>query len=209
MAAMPGIPHRTAPIVVGVDGGEASLAALRWAAEEAAAHHAPLIAVYVIDPRGRRFAPYAGLGLRTGHVPLRETASAAEVEAMDDAAAVERAIEESGLVHIRRVFEVGVPSQVLVRAAIGARMLVLGQADHHRRQDSGGVTYQGTALGVIARACVARATCPVVFVPVPSRRPVSFPARPEPRQVPASQPEPLVGARTVYPKQQPVSIAHG
>lgn len=200
----PDIARGSTPIVVGVDGSEASLAALRWAAQEAAAHHAPLIALYVIDPRGRRFASYAGLGLRAG----RATGPASEAAMMDDAALVERAIADTGVPHVKRIFEVGVPSQALVRAAIGARMLVLGHADHHRRRD-GDLPAQGPALGVIARACVARATCPVVVVPMPSRPPAARPALPEPQHVPQTRQEPLAGSRTVFPRHQPVPIAHG
>lgn len=200
MNPMPAISHGDAPIVVGLDGTEASRAALRWAADEAIAHGVPLVAVHVLDPRGRRCAPYAGRGPRQ--------ALESEFTAVEDAALIEREIEESGLTHVKRVFEVGVPSQVLVRCAIGARMLVLGQADHHRRRDDD-LTYQGPALGSIARSCVARATCPVVVVPVPARRQAPRDETPEPRQVPVAHPTPVEGARTVFPKHQLVPIAHG
>ncbi|MBS2964166.1 universal stress protein [Actinocrinis puniceicyclus] len=187
-----------APIVVGVDGTEASMAALHWAAGEAEAHGAPLIAVHVTDPRGRRGAPYAGRGV---YVPT-------EAQALDEEARVERMIAQSGLEHVKRVFDVGVPSQVLVRFAIGARMLVLGHADNHRRREGEG-PYQGPALGSIARACVASATCPVVVVPVPARLPAARERRPEPRHVPVVQHSPMVGARMIYPNRRPVPMAHG
>lgn len=196
-------PRRAAPIVVGVDDSEASLAALRWAADEAAAHQAPLIAVHVLDPRCRGFAPYAQPGSDDAD-ELGESAMP------DDTATVKKMIADSGVKPTMDVFEVGVPSQVLVRCAIGARMLVLGHADHHRQHD--GEPYQHVpVLGSIARACMARATCPVVVTPIPERRAASRAAEPEPRpkRVEVAQSAPLVGRRAIYPKRQPVPIEHG
>ncbi|MFF4550106.1 universal stress protein [Streptomyces sp. NPDC001435] len=46
-------------IVVGVDGSEASMEALRWAARQAHALHADVGAVHAWEPIGPRFAPYA------------------------------------------------------------------------------------------------------------------------------------------------------
>ncbi len=206
MSPMPAVPRVPAPIVVGLDGSEASLAALRWAADEAAAHGVPLIAVHVMDPRGRRFASYAGRRPQPLPDLLRDSVSGAELAAMDEAARAEREIEEAGLVHLTRIFEVGVPSQVLVRCAIGARMLVLGNADHHRRRDD--ERFPIPSLGSIARACIARATCAVVVVPVPARTSAARPVQPEPERVPVAH-APMEGARAVYPKQQLVPIAHG
>lgn len=214
---MPETRSGAAPIVVGLDGSEASMAALRWAAEEAAAHGAPLVAVRVIDPRAQRFASYAGRAPHAVRDPVHEPVRDADVALMGDAAMVDQMIAESGIAHVRRVLEVGVPSQVLVRQAIGARMLVLGQADHHRLR-AGAEPYQAPVLGVIARACVARATCPVVVVPIPARSPASAALRPEPRGVPevrtpadqsaSAEHAPLEGARELYP-HRPVPIAHG
>lgn len=188
-------PRRPAAVVVGLDGSEASLAALRWAADEAAAHQAPLVAVHVLDPRSHGFASYA-------HAGSMESAE------LDEVALVEKMVAESGVRGVQRVFEVGVPSLVLVRCAIGARMLVLGHADHHRERDGESV-HHGLALGSIARGCVARATCPVVVVPIPARRLAREAAEPEPRRVQTAQTAPLSGRRMIYPKRQQVPIAHG
>jgi nucleotide-binding universal stress UspA family protein len=185
-------------VVVGVDDSEASLAALRWAADEAQAHGAALIAVHVLDPRVPRLAPYAGRPVDAG----------LDTRAVDDAARVERMIERAGVEQVKRVFEVGVPSQVLVRCAMGARMLVLGHADHHRRHEDE-PTYQAPALGSIARACVVSATCPVVVVPVPARVPSPLKLQPEPVRVAAALGAPLRGGRMIYPTRQPVTVAHG
>jgi nucleotide-binding universal stress UspA family protein len=190
--------RRPAPVVVGLDGSEASMAALRWAADEAAAHQAPLVAVHVLDPRSHGVASYARVG----------TGGPEGSNELEAAALVERLAADSSLTSVRRVFEVGVPSQVLVRCAVGARMLVLGHGDHHRRRE-GDAFHHGPVLGSIARACVAYATCPVVVIPIPERRPARDAARPEPREVQVAQSAPLTGRRTIYPNRQPVPIAHG
>jgi hypothetical protein len=56
---------------------------------------------------------------------------------------------------------------------------------------------------------MARATCPVVVIPIPERRPVPDAAEPEPKRVEVAHSAPLVGRRTIYPKRQLVPIAHG
>lgn len=189
------MPRESAPVVVGVDGSEASLAALRWAAGEAAAHGAPLIAVHVLDPRERAFAPYA-------------TPDGPDADSRDGVASAEQLLCDNGIDDVRSVFEIGNPGQVLVRSTIGARMLVLGHADHHHRRE-GAAPHDGPALGTIARACVAHATCPVVVVPLPERLCVRRPAEPEPRRIPAAQCVPPVGGRAIYPAFQRVPIGRG
>jgi nucleotide-binding universal stress UspA family protein len=176
-----------APIVVGLDGSAASSAALRWAAAEASAHGVPLVVVHVHDPRENQRAHYA-------RVP-------AQAEGSDDEAAAIDQLDRAGLTQrVERVFEVGVPSEVLVRQATGARMLVLGHAGHHRRQDDEPFRH-GPALGPIARACVARATCVVVVVPIPVRLPAPDTAAPAAQRV-----SDLVGARALYPRVRATSV---
>ncbi|MHC5909315.1 universal stress protein, partial [Streptomyces sp. S6] len=48
-------------IVVGVDGSEESLAALRWAAGQARLLNARVVAVHAWEPAGHRLAPYASV----------------------------------------------------------------------------------------------------------------------------------------------------
>ena len=176
-----------ASIVVGIDNSAASMAALRWAAAEAAAHGVPLVALHVHDPRNRQRAAYAQFAAR-GDDPNTQAAAAEEL------------IEHNLTSVVEPVFEVGVPSEILVRRAAGARMLVLGHAEQHRRHD-GEPFRDEPALGTVARACVARATCPVVVVPIPARLPA--PGDPEPalRQIPD-----LVGARALYPRVHTTSV---
>lgn len=176
-----------APIVVGVDNSAASLAALRWAAAEAAAHGVPLVALHVHDPRNRQRAAYAQFTVRD----TDPNTQSAEIEDM-----IERGVTSA----VERVFEVGVPSEILVQHAAGARMLVLGYAEQHRRHDGEPFRYE-PALGTVARACVARATCPVVVVPIPVQ--VSAPVDSE--RAPSRVSEP-VGARALYPRVCATSV---
>ncbi|MGH6657947.1 MAG: universal stress protein [Actinocrinis sp.] len=181
----------SAPVVVGIDGTEASLAALRWAAGEAAAHGAALIAVYVLDSRRRPRAPYAPIDSQ-------------DTVELDPAAMVEREIERAAVANVTRVVEVGVPSVQLMCRAIGARMLVLGHGDHQRHRDGAGPDH-GPALGPVARACVARATCPVVVVPIPARNPARETAAPTSQ---LAKHAPLIGSRALYARGQRRPVGH-
>jgi nucleotide-binding universal stress UspA family protein len=198
-----------APIVVGVDGTEASLAALRWAQGEASVHGVPLTAVHVSDPRERGLASYAA---RASHD--RESGGAS---------ALERLVSECcNLLDVVCIYEVGIPSTLLVRRAIGARMLVLGHADAHRRREGDEPQlHPGPALGPTARACVLYATCPVVVVPVPARRDAHVGPRPEPKSAYESKFEhgyereraathaPIIGGRALYPVYLRIPVARG
>jgi nucleotide-binding universal stress UspA family protein len=176
------------PVVVGLDLSEASVGALVWAAEEAAAHHAPLVALYVLDPRGTE-AVYSQTGDRTHLAPD---------EAVDR---VKQLIEKAGVGPLEHVFEIGVPGRVLVHRSRGARMLVLGQAPHHH-QGTGAAYRPGPSIGAVARACVAFAECPVVIVPERLADPTAAQtAVPE-------LPEPLHGGRSIYPFQGRIPVAH-
>lgn len=177
-----------APIVVGVDGGGASLAALIWARDEARAHHAPLVIVHVLDPR-RRDAAYS---------PARTDRNAAP--AVSDS--IKKLIEVAPVDTAEHVVVVGNPSVVLIERSRGARMLVLGQAGRHHRRD-GEDYHPGPSLGPVARACVARARCPVLLLPEPAR------ATAMPHALGPSDRAPVVGARAIYPYQGRIPVAHG
>jgi nucleotide-binding universal stress UspA family protein len=178
------------PVVVGVDGSDGALAALRWAVAEAVAHRAPLRVVQVLDPRACRRAPYARVAAR-------------DTDLADYTAEADRLIEHHLLdAHaddcVRRVFEIGSPAEVLLKHAARARILVLGHVTRRRRRS--GEPYQdGPALGGVARACVARSTCPVVIVAIPPQRADV----PEPRRVPAASEmtrTPVASARALDPR---------
>jgi len=140
------------PIVVGMDGGAPSLAALAWAHDEAAAHDAPLVVVHAVDPRS--------------HAATYAPVSAGVEQHAEVAGGVKALIGIEALSRVEHVCEVGVPSAMLVERSRGARMLVLGQSAHHHDpvrpgSDSGRLE---PSLGAVSRACMALAECPVVVV---------------------------------------------
>lgn len=173
------------PVVVGLDDSEAAAAALVWAAAQAAATHAPLVVVHVLDPRGTT-AVYSHADADAVEEPVER------IKALIDWA-------EAG--SVRPVFEIGVPGQVLVRLSRGARMLVLGQARRHHRAE-GEEYLHGPALGPVARACVALAQCPLVVVPEPAAKVAA--AHPEQ----SARHAPVRGARAIYPFQGRIPVAH-
>ncbi len=176
------------PVVVGLDLSGASVGALVWAAGEAAAHHAPLVALHVLDPRGTE-AVYSQTGGRSQLAPD---------EVVDR---VNELIDKARVGPLEHLFEIGVPGRVLVHRSRGARMLVLGQARNHH-QGAEGVHRPEPPLGAVARACVAFADCPVVIVP--ERLVGSAAARiaaPEPHEA-------LPGGRAIYPFQGRIPVAH-
>jgi nucleotide-binding universal stress UspA family protein len=137
-------------IVVGVSGGSrASVAALRWAADEARRRHTRLSVICAWD-HSLRPAPYAEVG--KSHT--------------DDRA---RAALRSGLATAMRIafgrvppadvdaeLTEGVPERVLIDRSTVADLLVLGSACP---PDAGGLP-----VGPVIRACLGRARCPVVVV---------------------------------------------
>jgi len=132
-------------LVVGVDGSEPSLAALRWALDEARLRKARVLAVYVwlfpsLTPR------HGGLGFEE----LRRSAE----ELLDDA--VESVAGAAEGVEIKRVVVEGTPPEELVAVADGAELLVLGA------RGLGG--FAGLLLGSVSQQCAHHARCPVVIV---------------------------------------------
>jgi nucleotide-binding universal stress UspA family protein len=145
------------PIVVGIDGSSASVAALRWAANMAAAQRRELVAVAVWEPHP--IAPYAppeGL-----HPEERERPEHVLTAAVCEAVAAVPGVK------VRQVPAAGLPARVLLRQAEGAELLVLGSHRH--------ATAYSPAPGPVVLACLRGAPCPVVVVrerdePVPSPR---------------------------------------
>lgn len=143
---MPG--GETKTIVVGVDGSEASLRALRWAVEEAGLRGVRVLAVHAW------LYPHVELGysdVPLGYEELRRDAGETletAVEAVADTA--------SGVTIESRVVE-GIPADELISAAEGAEMLVLGS------RGLGG--FAGLLLGSVGQQCAHHARCPVVIVP--------------------------------------------
>ena len=146
-----------APVVVGVDGGECALAAVRWAAEEAARRGAPLRIVHAAPYLGRRLEPgVVSPALRRA----RRITGAAYTRARHAAAGVQAATEVVP----------GQPGRVLLDAAAGAQLVVLGIATTGAADE--------LVLAPVAQRVAARSRTPVVVVPrphgpVPAERPVT------------------------------------
>jgi nucleotide-binding universal stress UspA family protein len=137
--------------VVGIDGSDGSLEALRFAAEEARVRAATLrvVAAWRVPP-----PVYAGgfagdLGRLSEH--LREGA-----EAVLDAALEGMAGALEG-VAVERLVGEGQAAHVLVDAAADAALLVVGS------RGLGG--FGGLLLGSVSQQAATHAPCPVVIVP--------------------------------------------
>lgn len=142
-------------VVVGVDGDPAGLAALRFAAVEAAHRGGDVLAVHVWHhPASWGISAttwgYAGVRLPDGE-PARHILAA--LQASVELVLAERAAAgEPGVVITAEVVE-GVDARTLHAAARGASLLVLG-ARHHSR-----------LLGSVSLAVVGHPPCPVAVVP--------------------------------------------
>ncbi len=137
-------------IVVGVTGSRASVAALRWAADEAGRRGARLSVVCAWDPSLPR-APYANM---TGvHAELGD-ARAALYGGL--AAAIQIAFGPVPPDGVDTELAEGMPERVLISRAATADLLVLGTA---RPRDAAGLS-----VGPVIRTCLSRSRCPVVVV---------------------------------------------
>lgn len=134
-------------IVVGVDGSEGGRRALRWAVQEAGYRSGTVQAIAAWSWDGLDLPSHAATRPEEEHQRAteqleREIESLGPVEVVVASAAVE-----------------GLPAEVLAEAARDADLLVLGSHGHGRLRHS--------VLGSVTDACVRRATCPVVVLPVP------------------------------------------
>ncbi|GEO94561.1 universal stress protein [Kocuria turfanensis] len=135
----------TSAVVVGVDGSEQSVEALRWAARIAPALGASIKVVGAWD-----YPPeYAG------YVPLGSD-NFDEVTRKRVDKAIHQAFGEDVPEGLTTTVEFGHPSKVLVRESEDASMLVVGRRGH------GG--FRGLLLGSVSAACVSHASCPVLVI---------------------------------------------
>jgi nucleotide-binding universal stress UspA family protein len=133
----------TSTIVVGVDGSASSVAAVRWAAREAALTGATLHAVTSWTyPASYGWAPV-----------IEDLDWAENARTVLDQALKEAFGGADSAAVVRHVAE-GHPAQVLLDAADGADLLVVGSRGH------GGFT--GMLLGSVSQFVVSHARCPVV-----------------------------------------------
>jgi len=136
-------------IVVGVDGSEGSLRALRYAIVEARLRGATLEVIHGWH------VPYYGDFTGVMPYPGEELASAAETVLHDMLSCVED--EAQGVTITARAVE-SPPAFALTEAGKDADLIVVGRRGH------GG--FLGLLLGSVAQQVASHATCPVVLVPV-------------------------------------------
>jgi nucleotide-binding universal stress UspA family protein len=138
-------------VVVGVDGSPESVAALRWAAEEARLRKATLHVVTVWEYPTGLF-----LGMPGAVVP-EDMGEVLERGAKNlQSAALAEAIPGEGAVSLETQVVEGHPAWVLGEAAAGAEMLVVGS------RGLGG--FRELLLGSVSQQCAHHAACPVVIV---------------------------------------------
>ena len=146
----------SSPIVVGVDGSDASRAALRWAVEEARLRFSPLVAVHAWS-----FIPAQPIGdpgllaVPAGDIAGQlDAESAAARETLAEAVAAALA-DDPGLEIEQRLVE-GDPAEALVDASESADLVVVGS---HGRSG-----LRAALLGSVSRHVASHAACPVVVV---------------------------------------------
>jgi nucleotide-binding universal stress UspA family protein len=131
-------------IVVGVDGSEPSRHALRWAARQATFTGASLESViaWEVSPNyGRDVSSPADL--RLGAESILQLA-------------VDDVLGDDPDVDVKLAVVEGHPVPVLLNAAKGASLLVVGSRGHG--------AYTGILLGSVSIHCVTHAICPVTVV---------------------------------------------
>ena len=140
-------------IVVGVDGSDGALAALRWALDEAGLRGAAVDVVHAWH------YPYVG-GDVMGMYAIDEAELAKVAHDLVDRAVAAAAPVPDGVVVHRKVPRGG-EATALLDAAKDADILVVGS------RGRGG--FSGLLLGSVSQQCIHHAPCPVVVVPSPNR----------------------------------------
>jgi nucleotide-binding universal stress UspA family protein len=143
-------------IVVGVDGSPPSVAALRWAAEEAELRNAQLVAVHAWT-----FVPAAPIA-EPGMIPLPASDLTGQLEAERDAAqaevdsAISKAFPGGATIELEVTLAEESAGDALVGESETADLVVVGS--------SGKSGLASVVLGSVSRHVVAHAHCPVVVV---------------------------------------------
>ena len=133
------------PIVVGIDGSENSLAALRWALREGVTLGVPVEVVHCWTAQ-----TFTDIAFASAHE--LETASVCMLQNE-----VQTALAEMPTPPVALQFSLhGNPASILVKRSTAARMLVLGVRQTTVMRD--------LAHGAVISVCCKHATCPVVTV---------------------------------------------
>ncbi|HWO66414.1 MAG TPA: universal stress protein [Umezawaea sp.] len=143
------------PVVVGVDGSPASLAALRWAVEEAERRRCPVEAL---------LAYREDFGMVIGAVPS-EVLTEMTADHMGEVGrrVLDRAIAElSTDVEVRAVLTSDDPRHALTRASENAVLLVVGSGSKG--------PIRAALLGSVSAHCARHASCPVVVLRDPAEK---------------------------------------
>jgi nucleotide-binding universal stress UspA family protein len=137
-------------IVVGVDGSESSKAALAWAVQQAELTGATVEAVIAWHwPVAYGGTPFAPIGVMTD-TDFAGTAARVLAGAIGDTVDPDRPVKVSSTVRE------GNATKILLDAADGAELLVVGSRGH------GG--FAEALLGSVSQHCVHHARCPVVII---------------------------------------------
>ena len=137
-------------IVVGVDGSAASIAALRWALDEARLRGVQLVAVHAYGIPLVSTTSQALRLLETDFAAYRAAGEHLLEQAVSDAGGSTRDVDV-----VRSVVEAP-PAPALLEAAEGADLLVVGSRGH------GG--FVGLLLGSVSEQLAHHSPCPVVIV---------------------------------------------
>lgn len=137
-------------VIVGVDGSDESVAALRWAARYAAAAGASVRAVHAWH------YPTAASVPPVGHTPAPVKSEVEEHITATLTEAIAKAAPDMPDVPIASEIRYGHPAQVLVEESGQADLLVVGRSGHG--------AFIGMLVGSVSQHCVAAAECPVVVV---------------------------------------------
>jgi nucleotide-binding universal stress UspA family protein len=139
-------------IVVGVDGSDGSVVALRWALEEARYRNLPLLVVMAWQEPALTTIPLYGIE------PRFEEAQDAAAQRLLDVLRDEGVLDAPDVEVLTRVIhEAAGPA--LLMSADADDILVVGSRRHAYRPRM--------ILGSVSRHCATHARCPVVVVPIP------------------------------------------
>ncbi len=139
-----------AHVVVGVDGSEPSLMALRWAAFMACATGSTLMVASV----GQAIPTFGLVGEGWGALPPEPAGVSREARALDQV--VDKVFGNDRPPRLHTVIEQGNTAQVLLALSADAQMLVVGS------RGRGG--FASLLLGSVSAACTEHATCPVLVI---------------------------------------------
>jgi nucleotide-binding universal stress UspA family protein len=137
-------------VVVGVDGSPSSKAALKWAVRQAGLTGSAVEAVMAWHYP----AMYGGYGWAP--VSAVDPVNFAELAEKELAEAITDSVDPASSVRIISKVAEGNPAQVLLDAAVGADLLVVGSRGH------GG--FAGALLGSVSQHCATHSPCPVVII---------------------------------------------